>query len=282
MTSDPEDRDADEDSTGTQLDIITAVSEAAANLAVVYTRTEADGVRESVETLLNHTEQDLGYEYGANGRERLIYQLMTGERAAGRTPENGYDGVAVIYDEDGTHPSGVERLIEFVSGDHDVDDVVAESLEEVGDVDAATRVVERLQDEGITVHLVKDDLTVEPGDDHARSLLAAARRASRVNTDADASQLVTECGTGTKWIGGQPPAGFTVSSTGHLQRSEHWEMIRRAAAAVENNDLTLYRAAKLIGHSRHAIRTAMNKYRDLYRVDEADPLTINSDADDEQ
>jgi len=89
---------------------------------------------------------------------------------------------------------------------------------------------------------------------------------------------VTEHDTSVEWTGGRPPAGFTVSDTGYLQRDEEdWETVRRAAAAVETRELTEYRAAKVTGVSRHAIRTAQNECR----VEEADPLRID-DADDEQ
>lgn len=57
--------------------------------------------------------------------------------------------------------------------------------------------------------------------------------------------------------------------------------MRRAAAAVKDGEMTEYRASKVTGISRHAIRTAKNEYRDIYRVDEANPLTINH-VDDEQ
>lgn len=270
-----EDRDdADEDSTGTQLDIITAVTEAAASLAVVYTRTEADSARESIEALLKHTE-DLGYEYDESARKRLLHQLTTGKRAAGRTPENGYDGCVVIYDDD-THPTGVERLIEFVSGEYDVDDVVAESLGEFGAVDDVSRVVERLQDEGTTVHLVEDDLVIEPDDDRARRWTAATRRAAR--SDEGGTELVTEAINADGWTG-RPPLGFTVAESGQLRRNERWDEIRNVVKTNDDGLITEYRASQLLDSSRDAIRNAKTKYRDLYRLDAPD---IDATADAEQ
>lgn len=274
MTNDPgEDPDGEELPDGQlQLDNLSDIDDG--RMAVIYVRGNNNS-----DPLVEYTE-DNGYEYTDTNRDIITGETHTG--GVGSAPEGGCDGGVVIRDADESHPAGIEHLIEFVS-DRDVDDVVTASLAAFGGVDGASRVVERLQDEGTTVHLIEDNLVIEPGDDRAWSLLDAARRASnRVDTDAS-TQLVTEAtGTSIEWTGGQPPRGFTVSDAGYLQRDEEdWETIRRAAKAIEEDELTEYRASQLTAVSRHALRTALGKYRDLYRVEEADPLRITDDGSDQ-
>jgi hypothetical protein len=267
MPDAPDDRDKEEEIPDGQLrlDNLTDTVSNDGRLAVIYVHGAA-----STTPLVEYTE-DVGYEYTDANRENITGDTRIG--GFGSVPKGGCDAGLVMRDSDETHPAGVENLIEFVP-EHDVDDVVTANLSEFGGVDEASRVVERLQDEDVTTHLIEDDLTITPDDEHARAVLAAARRASRVDTTDASAQLVTE-GNGTKWEGGQPPAGFTVSDAGYLQRDDDWETIRRAARAVEQDELSDYRASQLTGHSRHAIRTALNEYRDAYRVEEADPLRVD-------
>lgn len=273
MTSDPEDRD-DEGLPDSQLTIDDlTTTEPDHGMVAVYVR-DGDPPK-TIRQLLTHARNELGHELTDDRIETVAGVPENTDNGGGVPPGNDEAGAVALYDNDEKHPAGVEALIDAVT-EHDVNDVVVTSLTAFGGVDEATRVIERLQDEDVTTHLVKDDLTVEADDERAHALLTAARRASR--TDVDASQLVTEAaGTSTEWTGGQPPRGFTVSATGHLERGEDWEMIRRAARAVEQDELTEYRASKVTGISRHALRTALGEYRDIYRVEEADPLRVDAD-----
>lgn len=282
MTSEKnEDRDDEPPAGQLQLTNLPDDIEDAANtrptIAVYARGPDTTTVTESIEERLQYAREALGYELTDGRVEKLTAAPEHVQDGGGDGPNSAEDGAAIAFDTDDDQ-TGIEYLLNDVIN-HGIEGIVAAELGEFGGVDAATRTVERLQDEGVTVHLIEDDVSIEPGDDRARALLAAARRASRVDTDAS-TQLVTEYGTGTKWTGGQPPAGFTVGANGYLQRDEEtWETIRQAAAAVEQDELSEYRAAKVADVSRHALRTALGEYRDAYRVEEADPLTIDADAD---
>lgn len=269
MTSETnEDRDDDIELPDGQLDILTAVENAAGDMAALYTRESSD-----VEPLLTHTETELGYRYDDDARKRIVYNSQS-ERATGLNAEHGYDGVGIIRGGE-SHPTGVERLIEFVTG-WGVDDVVAANLAAFGGVDESTRAVERLQDEGTTVHLIDDKIVIEPGDDRVRDLLAAARRAARNDNDTG-RELVTEAITGGGWTG-RPPLGFTVAASGQLRRNDRWDELRNTFKTHDDGLITEYRASQLLDCSRDAVRNAVTKYRDLYRLDAPD-IDATADAD---
>jgi hypothetical protein len=258
---------------------IESIADAAGNTATIYTRApDPTAVSQSIDELLTTIEDDHGYEYNTNDRDALVNHPHRGgnQQAFGLHAEGGYDGVAVIYDIDESHPKGVERLIEFIS-DRDVDDVVTPSLAAFGGVEAGARTVERLQDENLTVHLVDDGLTILPDDDRARRWTAATRRAARNDDEGDGNELVTEAIIGDGWTG-RPPLGFTVGAAGQLRRNDRWEEIRSTVKTHDDDLITEYRCAKLLGCSRDAIRNATTKYRDLYRLDAPD-IDSSVDAD---
>lgn len=273
-----QDEDRDDDSIGTQVDI-EQISYEAAKMVAVYTRNDPDSVSESLNALLSYAERELGYEFGSDARKSLVDPDTddTDELGGGKKAENGFNGASAIYDLQETYPRGLEGFTNFVT-EYKVADVVAPALATFGNVETATRKVEHLQDNGVTIHLIQDGLVIDPSDERASACFAAARRATKSDVD---KHLVTERGTGVEWDSGQPPAGFTVGSAGYLERNDDWETIRQAAKSVESDEMTLYRASEITGISRHAIRTALEKYHDLYRIDESDPLTFNTGADNE-
>ncbi|QCS43633.1 hypothetical protein [Natrinema versiforme] len=274
MTSDTtEDRDDDDDIElpDGQLDLTTAVSDAATNrpmIAVYCCEPSNDDIRDTTRTLLTHARDALGYDLNDERVENLTAGREHHTNGVGYPRSNDQDGAVATYDIENEYPDGIEYLL-TVAEQREVTGVVTQSLSEFGGPDSATRTVGRLLDEGATVHLIDDDLKVTPGDDRARRWIAAAGRAARNDDEGDGNELVAEAITADGWTG-RPPLGFTVSESGQLRRNDQWEEIRSIVKTHDDGLITEYRASQLLDCSRDAIRNAATKYRDLYRLDEPD------------
>lgn len=230
-------------------------------------------LHDDIETVLRYTCFELG--------DRWVTQSMgdqakngvdtcpTGKRigivdptaADGETPEEIW-----IYEDKTWHPddnrdAAVALMNDVAEHKEEIENVVISRSDRLVSNDKSLDYVRSLVDEySANLHLVEQGVTIRANADLSGSLLRVLSSYTRME-EAGRNNGVNPVD---KHTGGRPPIGFT-STDGTLEPDEDYEEICRDLQAVEDNELSIHRAANRLDCARQTIRNAREK-TDLYQI----------------
>lgn len=167
----------------------------------------------------------------------------------------------------GEHNKSIKKVLSDVQK-RDVESLVATSLTHLSSgFRDAVAVAEELVDYGVTVHLIDDDLVLEPGIDETRGVLAGLRVAANAER-RDVHRQVVPAVAGEKPWRGQPPLGFETNDEGRLVPSYDYEQICGLLEQVQNEERSKREVARLIGCTRRTITRCIDQRPEMYGLDD--------------
>jgi len=182
------------------------------------------------------------------------------------------DEITVLSDKStgtDTDRSGYREMLELVR-DGDADRVVVREVTRLGRTmrEISENVHEIVQDHECGLHVMNDNLEVEPGDELSmqdKMILnvlawAAELEAKKIAENTRAGLRAAEAAG--KWVG-RPPYGFSTDDDGYLQPNENFSKAREAIIGVEENGWSDRKAARHSGVPRRTVPNVVDR-RDLY------------------
>lgn len=190
------------------------------------------------------------------------------------TDDVGVDGasVEVLSDKStgtDTDRSGYREMLDRVR-DGDADRVIVREITRLGRTmrEISENVHEIVQDHGVGLHVMNDQLEVEPGDEltmRDKMLLnvlawSAELEAKKIQENTRAGLQAAEAAG--KWVG-RPPYGFSTDDEGYLQPDENFGNAREAIIAVEEKGWSDRKAARHSGVPRRTVPNVVER-KELY------------------
>ncbi|KOX93253.1 recombinase family protein [Halorubrum tropicale] len=174
-----------------------------------------------------------------------------------------------------TDRSGYREMLARVR-DADADRVIVREITRLGRTmrEISENVHEIVQDHGVGLHVMNDQLEVEPGDEltmRDKMLLnvlawSAELEAKKIQENTRAGLRAAEAAG--KWVG-RPPYGFSTDDDGYLQPTENFSKAREAIIAVEEKGWSDRKAARHSGVPRRTVPNVVDR-KDLY-LEEHEP-----------
>ena len=190
------------------------------------------------------------------------------------TDDVGVDGasIEVLSDKStgtDTDRSGYREMLGRVR-DGDADRVIVREITRLGRTmrEISENVHEIVQDHGVGLHVMNDQLEVEPGDEltmRDKMLLnvlawSAELEAKKIQENTRAGLQAAEAAG--KWVG-RPPYGFSTDEEGYLQPDENFGNAREAIIAVEEKGWSDRKAARHSGVPRRTVPNVVER-KELY------------------
>lgn len=190
------------------------------------------------------------------------------------TDDVGVDGasIEVLSDKStgtDTDRSGYREMLDRVR-DGDADRVIVREITRLGRTmrEISENVHEIVQDHGVGLHVMNDQLEVEPGDEltmRDKMLLnvlawSAELEAKKIQENTRAGLQAAEAAG--KWVG-RPPYGFSTDEEGYLQPDENFGNAREAIIAVEEKGWSDRKAARHSGVPRRTVPNVVER-KELY------------------
>lgn len=174
-----------------------------------------------------------------------------------------------------TDRSGYREMLRRVR-DGDADRVVVREVTRLGRTmrEISENVHEIVQDHEVGLHVMNDNLEVEPGDEltmQDKMILnvlawAAELEAKKIQENTRAGLAAAEAAG--KWVG-RPPYGFSTDDDGYLQPNENFANAREAIIGVEENGWSDRKAARHSGVPRRTVPNVVER-KELY-LEEHEP-----------
>lgn len=182
------------------------------------------------------------------------------------------DEITVLSDKStgtDTDRSGYRQMLKRVRGG-EADRVVVREVTRLGRTmrDISENVHEIVEDHGAGLHVVNDNLAVEPGEElpmQDKMILnvlawAAELEAKKIQENTRAGLRAAEAAG--KWVG-RPPYGFSTDDDGYLQPNENFSKARDAIIGVEEEDWSHRKASRHSGVPRRTVPNLLDR-KDLY------------------
>lgn len=211
------------------------------------------------------------YELSNDTRQKIHENTHSGNR-----DPDSMDGVGVLREPGAMHTTALEKLIDVVTrdetdDDHLIDDadlvlvyslgVISNSMRDVADV------VTTVTGEGVPIHVVTDDVTIEKDSDTVKMIEAAARVETLSGDDTEpARSIVTAATTNDDSTGGRPPIGYEYRNQA-LRPADDYDELCTILTTVDDGDCTKAEASRQTEYSRSAITRAIRHRPELYDLE---------------
>lgn len=211
------------------------------------------------------------YELSNDTRQKVHENTHSGNR-----DPDSMDGVGVLREPGAMHTTALEKLIDVVTrdetdDDHLIDDadlvlvyslgVISNSMRDVADV------ISTIIGEGVPVHVLTEDVTIEDGTAAAKMIDAAARVEALSGSDVDPRRsIVTAAKTSDDSDGGRPPIGYEYRN-GALRPADDYDELCTILTAVDDGDCTKAEASRQTEYSRSAITRGIRHRPELYGLE---------------